>query len=105
MQIIIFITCIIWNKYLTSDCPIKIDTDNVEYELKLDNNGDCLISNGFEKFKLEGDTDYNLNIDKKILIKKKQYIEIDGFYEINEIKFPLFNPERSLLFIILLKMI
>ena len=44
--------------------------------------------------KLEGDTDYNLNIDKGILIEKKQYIEMDGFYGINEIKIPLFNPEE-----------
>ena len=79
---------------LTPYCPIKINTNIVEYELKLENNGDCLISNGFEKSKLEGDTDYNLNIDKGILIEKKQYIEMDGFYGINEIKFPLFNPEE-----------
>ena len=79
---------------LTQYCPIKINTDIVEYELKLENNGDSLISNWFEKSKLEGDTDYNLNIDKGILIEKKQYIEMDGFYGINEIKIPLFNPEE-----------
>ena len=47
--------------------------------------------------KLEGDTDYNLNIDKGILIEKKKLIEIDGFYEINELKFPLFNPEEVII--------
>ena len=30
---------------LTPYCPIKINTDIVEYELKLENNGDSLISN------------------------------------------------------------
>ena len=34
------------NDYIiTTYCPIKINTDIVEYELKLENNGDSLISN------------------------------------------------------------